>query len=569
MDYRGITEILLKHGRTRATESFGGGNGEPSETGGLFGFDIFALCRLAAAAIPFAAGMIFSVSGKTETVLMIMAAVIAGYDVLIGAVTELIKKRSISENLLMSVASAAAFVIGEGHEGAAVMILFQTGDMFRQYAVRKAKASVAEFLRDSADEEENENSDKNRAGQKAESEKFIAGFARTYTPAVLLLSVALTFINTAVFQLGFSEGISRALVFLVVACPCALVISIPLAYFAGIGGASRIGILFKSSAAVDACAKAKLLVFDKSALLTADKLRVSSVKSETMDADMLLRIAAHTEAHSGHVMARAIKAAYDGPIFSDAVAGFREFPGAGVTVKMNGTDIFIGSRDFISDKTEEMPAEDAPERSVFMSAGGKYVGRITFAETVEEGAAEAIREISDAGCEYIAMVSADSSEPDGALALTLGADEYFLGCPPEEKAAKVREIKSRYEPAAGGIIFAGRGADDVLAIEEADIGIGFSGGLTNDAVRAADIVITGSDSAKIAKAVRLSKNTRRILLQNVFFVLGVKTAVLVLGAFGISPLWFAVLADTGVTVPAVLNSLRAFFVDTTGPETEE
>ncbi|MCL1828732.1 MAG: HAD-IC family P-type ATPase [Oscillospiraceae bacterium] len=568
MGFKNVVEIFTKHSHSCSCENCDvyGSRESGGSPGGFRPFDVYTVCRLAAAVIPFAAGLIVNIPEKTETILMIIAAAVAGYDVLTGAIVNLIKRGALDENLLMSIASIAAFAIGQGHEGAAVMILFQTGELFREYAVRKANKSIAVLSgRRAHDAAEHAESRERASGGpgKAETEKFITGFARTYTPAVLALAVVMALLSVTVFNLPFAEGIERSLVFLVVACPCALVISIPLTYFAGMGGASKAGILFKNSAVMDSAAKANAVAFDKSVVLSGNKLRVSSVKSDSLEAEMLLKIAAHTEAHSGHAIARAIKSAYDGPIFAEATTGFREFPGAGVTVKMNGTDIFIGSREFISTTTSEMPAEEAADLSVFMSVGGKYVGRITLAETLEAGAPDAIKEISEAGCRYIAMFSSDDSEADRLIAGKIGAVEFFPGCLPQDKADKIRELKER-EKKGGRFIFAGRGGGNIPALAEADVGIGFIGADDGGATEAADIVITDNNPAKIATVVRLSKNTRAIIIQNVCFVLAVKAAVLILGVFGISPLWFAVFADVGVTLPAVLNSMRAFLVKNPG-----
>lgn len=611
--------------------------------------DKIMVARLVVAVILFALGLLSHTLFKVEIlepIFMILAALIAGYDILIGAVVSIVKRKTFDENLLMAVAAIAAFIVGESHEGAAVMLLFQIGELFQDYAVGKTRQSVAELVNlraetatvldgeeartvpvdevavgativigpdevvpldcvvmdgssvmdtslltgDGAPQSVREGDHllsgyyntgtaikaevtatasestsarilqmvQAESTKRGKTEKFITKFARIYTPIVLALAVILAVVIPLVTELSLTESIQRALVFLVIACPCALVISVPLAYFAGIGGASRLGVLFKNSAAMDAIAKTKAVVFDKDGTLTTGGMRVTSVKSDRMEADMLLKIAAHAEAYAASPTSKAIMSAYDGNVYLELIDKFVEYPD-GVTVTVNGILIALGTQSFLELRGIDLGEDAGVQNAVYLSIADQYAGRLVLSDAIREDSADAVRELEFAGGEHVAMLTGDSKEASDALAKAVGIDEYYADCLPMDKIAKVKDIKSRVGT-KGTLIFVGDSISDIPAIDAADVGIAMGGLGSEAAIEAADVVIIDDKPTKVATAIYAARSTRRIVFQNVIFILFIKVLVLVLGAFGISPLWFAVFADVGVALAAVLNSMRAFYI---------
>lgn len=657
MKLNNIVEKLTRHSHTCTCDCCEGGphyeheGALPRDHSGIPApsLDKVLVARLIAAVVLFVLGLLSHTLFKSEVlepVFMILAALIAGYDILISAVLSIIRRRTFDENLLMTVAAIAAFIVGESHEGAAVMLLYQIGELFQDYAVGKTRQSVAELVNlrtdtatlldgetertvpveevavgativirpdeivpldcvvmdgssvmdtslltgDGASQSVKEGDHllsgyfntgstiraevtapasestsakilemvQAESTKRGKTEKFITKFARIYTPIVLALAVILAVVIPLATELTFIDSIQRALVFLVIACPCALVISVPLAYFAGIGGASKLGILFKNSAAMDAIAKTKAVVFDKDGTLTTGGLRVASVKSDRMDAEMLLKIAAHAEAYSATPAAKAIVAAYDGNIYLELIDKFVEYPD-GVTVTVNNIQISLGTQEFMELRGIDLGEEAGIQNAVYMSIADQYAGRLLLSDAIREDSADAVRELEFAGGEHVAMLTGDSKEASDALAKAVGIDEYYADCLPMDKIAKVKDIKSRVGT-KGTLIFVGDSISDIPAIDAADVGIAMGGLGSEAAIEAADVVIIDDKPTKVATAIYAAKSTRSIVFQNVIFILFIKVLVLVLGAFGISPLWFAVFADVGVALAAVLNSMRAFYI---------
>ncbi len=389
--------------------------------------------------------------------------------------------------------------------------------------------------------------------KKGETERFLTKFSRIYTPIVLGLAILAMICLPLIFRVPVGESIHRGLVFLVIACPCALVISVPLAYFAGIGGAAKQGILFKSSTAMDKISKTKAVVFDKTGTLTTGQFRVTAVKSDKMDADMLLKIAAHAEAYSSHPIAKAIISAYGGVIYIELIESFREFAGRGITVTVNGIPITLGSQEFLESQGVSLSADGGVERAVYMAIQGIYAGRIILSDTIKADSAEAIRSLTEAGGERIAMVTGDSRQSSGDLAKAMGIGEYYAECLPGDKVARVQDMKSKM--GGGSLIFVGDGKPTP---EAADVGVDM-GGLRHQTERA-DVIIMDDRPTKVATAIYAARSTRRIVFENIAVIFAFKLAVLILGALGISAMWFAVLADSGIAVAASLNSIRAFYI---------
>jgi len=611
------------------------------------GFDKLLVARLAVAVVIFVLGLVLELPDGYALLFMAASAVVAGFDVLVGAIANIFNKRVFDETLLMTVAVLAAFLIGESREGAAVLILFQIGELFQDYAIGRTKRSVEELMDlrpDSATvlEEGEERSvpaedlevgatiiirpgervpmdcsviegssvldmsaltgesvprpvepgDSLLSGsvnlsaplkalvtapasestaarilklvqaesaKKGRTEKFITRFARVYTPVVIAIAVVLAAVMWLVLKRPIVESVNRALVFLVISCPCALVISVPLTYFAGIGGASKLGILFKSSAAVDAVAKTRVVVFDKTGTLTTGSFKVSSVKPEKMDSEMMLKIAAHAEAYSNHPIAKSIVSAYGGPISYDLIDGHTEYSGKGIIASIEKIKIVIGSREFLREQGTEVPEEKTEDLAVYMSIGDIYAGRITLSDAVKEDSASAIRDLADAGVEHVSMLTGDNAEISSKLAKAVGIKEYYAECLPEDKVDRVRELKKRMGD-KGTLVFVGDGINDAPVLTAADVGIAMGGLGSDAAVEAAEVVIMDDSPRKVSVAINASRNTLRIVYQNVILALAIKLIIMALGVAGISTLWFAVVADVGVALGTILNSIRAFFV---------
>lgn len=524
------------------------------------GFDKVMIWRLAAAAVLFIAGMILG-EGTPALIVYVLSILLAGYDVFISAVANIYNKKIFGEALLMSIVAVAAVVIGEAKEGASVMFLYQLGELFQGYAVAKVRHNIEELMENRSPEATDVLSDvrANRSA-KGRTEEFISKFCRVYTPVVLgiaLLVFLLSLFTAPVIGMAaVTASVYKALVIMVIACPCAIVISVPLSYFAGIGGATRLGILFKNTGAMDAVSRTLSVVFDKAGSLESDVLRVSSVKSERMDADVFLRIAAHACAYSGGIHAESIKAAYEGVIYIELVESFQEDPGRGLNVSIDGVKIVLGTADYVSEQGID-PGEDlCGEDAAYLGIDGQYTGRILFAKAMKPDATETVTVLSWDSNKEIALLTSDSEAATEKFARQVGIGQYYSECKPSDKIAVVRDIQSRCSK--GTLIFVGDPVQDRDCLEQADIGIALRGADSDEALQAADVVIMDNSPFKVVTAIEAARHTRSIVWQNILFALGFKGLILILDLFAMCPLWLAVFADVGVTFLAVLNSLRAF-----------
>lgn len=516
---------------------------------GAYELDVILIVRLIASALLFIAGEIISTPEWAGIVALILSAIVAGYDVLISAITNIANRKLFDECFLMTLAAVAAFIIGEGHEGAAVMLLYQIGELLQSIAVGRTRHTIESKTRLQLPRHD--------AGG-GRTEKFITRFSKIYTPVVMLIALLTAVLLPILTDTTISEAVHRALAVLVIACPCALVVSVPLAYFAGMGRAATYGILFKSSEALDSLSEAKVVVFDKAGTLTAGEYRVVSVRSDKLTAPMLLKIAAHAEAHSSHPIARAIIAAHDGGIDSGLIDSFMEYPGEGVSVRVDAMEILVGSQQFLSRhfvtiRDDELTAETA----VYMSVEGLYAGRILLGDPVRDGSANVIRDLESSV--DIAMLTEENSQQGKKLADKLGIKEFYSDQMPAEKAIRVREMKSRAGE-KGTTVFVGEGKSSADAMSEADVGIAICNSNTSSAPDEADIIILDDSPSKVSSAIFISKETKKIIFQNTGFIIAIKLAVIVLGFWGISPIWFAIFADSGVTILSILSSMRAFGV---------
>ena len=524
------------------------------------GFDKVMIWRLAAAAVLFIAGMILG-EGTPALIVYVLSILLAGYDVFISAVANIFNKKIFGEALLMSIVAVAAVVIGEAKEGASVMFLYQLGELFQGYAVAKVRHNIEELMENRSPEATDVLSDvrANRSA-KGRTEEFISKFCRVYTPVVLgiaLLVFLLSLFTAPVIGMAaVTTSVYKALVIMVIACPCAIVISVPLSYFAGIGGAARLGILFKNTGAMDAVSRTLSVVFDKAGSLESDVLRVSSVKSERMDADVFLRIAAHACAYSSGDHAESIKAAYEGVIYIELVESFQEDPGRGLCVSIDGVKIVLGTADYVSEQGID-PGEDlCREEAVYLGIDGQYTGRILFAKAMKPDATETVTVLSWDSNKEIALLTSDSEAAAEKFARQVGIGQYYSECKPSDKIAVVRDIQSRCSK--GTLIFVGDPVQDRDCLEQADIGIALRGADSDEALQAADVVIMDNSPFKVVTAIEAARHTRSIVWQNILFALGFKGLILILDLFAMCPLWLAVFADVGVTFLTVLNSLRAF-----------
>ena len=627
-----------------------------------------------------------------EFALFLIPYLIAGYDVIAGALRGLVHGHALDEDFLMTVATFGAFALvlfpdTEPHmaEGAAVMLFFQVGELFQSYAVDKSRQSIADMM-DIAPEYANvmeegklkqvdpfelapddefivmpgeripldgtvltgesqidtaaltgesvprtarpgdevisgcvnltaklvvratkpfEDSTvsrilelvENAAEKKARTENFITRFARVYTPIVVGVAAVLAIVPPLLFGGQWSDWILRGLTFLVVSCPCALVISVPLSFFGGIGGASRLGILVKGSNYLEALGSTETVVFDKTGTLTDGTFSVTELigapgASETE----LIDIAAAAETFSTHPIAQSVRA-YRDSLTTDArpdsdndanlaqpdsdstttgarpdsgsittaerVRDVREISGQGVEAVVDGREVLVGNGKLMAAHDIAFTATDVPGTVLYVAADGTYLGAIVIADTVKPDAARAIADLRAAGVKKTVMLTGDRTPVARAVAAELGIDEAHAELLPQDKVAEVESLLAQTERDTNGkgkLAFVGDGINDAPVLTRADIGIAMGAMGSDAAIEAADIVLMNDNPDDIARAIHLARRTMGIVWQNIVFALGIKFAVLVLAAFGIANMWMAVFADVGVAVIAILNAMRAMNV---------
>lgn len=398
----------------------------------------------------------------------------------------------------------------------------------------------------------------NASEKKAHTENFITRFARVYTPVVTLAAVALAVIPPLAGMGAWSDWILRGLTFLVVSCPCALVISVPLSFFGGIGGASKIGVLVKGSNYLEALAEVDTVVFDKTGTLTSGTFSVTDIHPQDgTSAEELLALAAHAEAFSDHPIAVSIKQAYTGQIDQADVEDAREESGHGVVATVQGRTVRVGNAKLMAAHGITCDACELTGTILHVAADGRYLGHIVIADTVKDDAASAIRDLHAAGVERCVMLTGDRAEVAQAVARELGIDEVEAQLLPQDKVGKVEEL---LDTARGNLAFVGDGINDAPVLTRADVGIAMGAMGSDAAIEAADVVLMDDKPSNIARAVRLARRTMAIVWQNIVFAIGVKVLILVLAAFGIAGMWLAVFGDVGVAVIAILNAMRAMDV---------
>ena len=575
----------------------------------------------------------------------LVAYFIIGGDVLWRAVRNILRGKVFDENFLMSLATIGAFIVGDFAEAVAVMLFYQVGELFQDYAVDQSRKSIAELMNIRPDFANVQRGDtlvkvdpdevkvdeiivikpgervpldavvlsgsssvdasaltgeslprdveagdallsgcinisglvtarvtkeygestvskildlvENAGNKKSKSENFMTKFAQYYTPAVVIIAVLLALIPPLVVPgATFSDWIYRGLIFLVISCPCALVISIPLSFFGGIGGASRRGILVKGSNYLEALAETEIIVFDKTGTLTKGIFQVQQVLPEGISADELLEIAAYAESYSNHPISLSLQKAYGKAIDAARISGVEETSGHGVTAQVDGKTIAAGNAKLMRRLgiafTEP---ENAIGTVVHVAQDGVYRGSILIADEVKEDAKRAIRELKEAGIRQTVMLTGDAKRIGERVSGELGLDRVYTELLPADKVEKVEALFAEKSP-RGKLVFVGDGINDAPVLARADIGIAMGGLGSDAAIEAADIVIMTDEPSKIATAIRISKKTLRIVKENIFFALLVKAVVLLLGALGIASMWAAIFADVGVAILAILNSIR-------------
>ncbi len=570
---------------------------------------------------------------------------IIGGDVLYRAGRNILRGKVFDENFLMSIATIGAFIVGDFAEAVAVMLFYQVGELFQDYAVDQSRKSIAGLMDIRPDYANVQRGDvlekvdpdavqvgetivikpgeripldavvlsgstsvdtsaltgeslprdvdagdallsgcinisglvtarvtkeygestvskildlvENAGNKKSKSENFITKFAHYYTPAVVIIALLLALIPP-LFVRGeaFREWIYRGLIFLVISCPCALVISIPLSFFGGIGGASRRGILVKGSNYLEALAETEIVVFDKTGTLTKGIFRVQQIKPVGISADALLESAAYAESYSNHPISLSLQKAYGKTIDAARIRDVEEISGHGVTARVDETMVAAGNAKLMRRLGIAFAQpEDVVGTVVHVAKDGVYSGYIVIADEVKEDAACAIRELKEAGIRRTIMLTGDAKRIGERVASELGIDEVYTELLPADKVAKVEELFAEKSP-RGKLAFVGDGINDAPVLARADIGIAMGALGSDAAIEAADIVIMTDEPSKIATAIRVSKKTLRIVKQNITFALIVKGAVLLLGALGIATMWAAIFADVGVAILAILNAIR-------------
>jgi len=597
--------------------------------------------------------------------LFLIPYLLAGYDVLYKALRNIGNGQIFDENFLMSIATIGAFALvlfpgSDPHmaEGAAVMLFYQVGELFQDYAVDKSRASIAEMMDIAPDfayvmkngelvkvdpyelspgdefvvkpgdrialdgvivegasqldtsaltgesvprhvetGEEVISGCINMSGvltiratkpfeestvsrilelveeaseKKAHTENFITRFARYYTPVVTIGALVIAMLPPLLFGFAWADWVERGLTFLVVSCPCALVISVPLSFFGGIGGASRLGILVKGGNYLEALAKADTVVFDKTGTLTKGAFKVvaihpekqlknESIQSDELDSEYLLSLAAHAEAYSNHPIALSIKEAYSGEIDSTRIEEVAEKGGHGVRALVDNHVVLIGNDKLMAEARVAYHDCTMVGTILHVALDGEYVGHIVIADVVKPEAKQAISMLHDAGVTKTVMLTGDRAEVAQAVARDLGIDEVHAQLLPQEKVSEVEKLLAR-EGKKEKLAFVGDGINDAPVLTRADIGIAMGAMGSDAAIEAADVVLMDDDPRNISRAIHISRKTMRIVWQNIIFALGIKFAVLILAAVGIATMWLAVFADVGVAVLAILNAMRCMKV---------
>ncbi len=606
--------------------------------------DKVLLARVILAIVLFSLAMIFTSAPTFKISLLGISYLIAGYDILIKALKNIIKGKVFDENFLMGIATLGAIGIKEYPEAVMVMVLYQIGEYLQDKAVEKSQNSITELMDirpDYANIEKNGDLTKispyevkigdtiivktgekipldgiiidgsatldtsaltgesrprevkigdeaisgcintngllkirvtkeygqstvskildlveNASSKKTKTENFITKFAKIYTPVVVLAALFLAILPPLIFGSNFSVWINRALTFLVISCPCALVISVPLGFFAGIGGASKCGILVKGSSYLELLSKPETIVFDKTGTLTQGCFKVVKiVQQEDTTKEKLLELTAYAESYSNHPIALSIKKAYDKSIDKNKISEISEIAGNGVRAEINGCSILVGNENLLKNHNISYQKANETGTIVYTAKNSKFLGYIVISDKLKEDAQKAIIELKKLKLQTV-MLTGDTEESGLAVAKELNIDKAYTQLLPIDKVDKIEDIIEQ-KTKNKSVIFVGDGINDAPVLTRADVGIAMGGLGSDAAIEAADVVIMDDKPTKVATAIEIAKQTLTIVKENIAFALGIKVLFLILGAFGFVTMWSAVFADVGVTLIAVLNSLRA------------
>lgn len=606
--------------------------------------DKVLLARVILAIVLFSLAMIFTSAPTFKISLLGISYLIAGYDILIKALKNIIKGKVFDENFLMGIATLGAIGIKEYPEAVMVMVLYQIGEYLQDKAVEKSQNSITELMdirSDYANIEKNGDLTKispyevkigdtiivktgekipldgiiidgsatldtsaltgesrprevkigdeaisgcintngllkirvtkeygqstvskildlveNASSKKTKTENFITKFAKIYTPVVVLAALFLAILPPLIFGSNFSVWINRALTFLVISCPCALVISVPLGFFAGIGGASKCGILVKGSSYLELLSKPETIVFDKTGTLTQGYFKVVKIEQqEDTTKEELLELTVYAESYSNHPIALSIKKAYDKSIDKNKISEISEIAGNGVRAEINGCSILVGNENLLKNHNISYQKANETGTIVYTAKNSKFLGYIVISDKLKEDAQKAIIELKKLKLQTV-MLTGDTEESGLAVAKELNIDKAYTQLLPIDKVDKIEDIIEQ-KTKNKSVIFVGDGINDAPVLTRADVGIAMGGLGSDAAIEAADVVIMDDKPTKVATAIKIAKQTLTIVKENIAFALGIKVLFLILGAFGFVTMWGAVFADVGVTLIAVLNSLRA------------
>jgi len=393
----------------------------------------------------------------------------------------------------------------------------------------------------------------NSATKKSKAENFITRFARYYTPCVVFGAMALALIPPLLFGAEWIEWIERALIFLMVSCPCALVISVPLSFFGGIGGASRMGVLIKGANYLEMLSKIDTVVFDKTGTLTRGSFEVVDIHSERVSKEELLEIAAYAESFSNHPIARSIVRAYPHEIKKERIGKISEYAGMGLCATVDGKEIYVGNRSLMNSIGLDISLGESHGGTVHIGTSGEYLGHIEISDSIKPSSKRAIKELREGGIEKTVMLTGDSRRVAERIGNELNIDDIYPELLPEDKVTIVEKLIAN----GNKVAFVGDGINDAPVLARADVGISMGGVGSDAAIEASDIVLMDDDPSKISRAIKLSKKTMRIVRQNIIFALGVKGIILILGALGYANMWVAVFGDVGVAVIAIFNAMRS------------
>ena len=425
----------------------------------------------------------------------------------------------------------------------------QTGILTIQTTKKYGESTVAKIL----------DLVENASDKKGKTENFISRFARYYTPIVVFAAIALAILPPLVTGQPFSVWIYRALTFLVISCPCALVISIPLSFFGGIGGASKIGVLVKGSNYLESLAHTEVVVFDKTGTLTKGSFAVSQIKAIDMKEEQLLELAAYAEDYSNHPISQSIQKAYGKKIDNSRISDVQEIAGHGVRAVIDGKTVLAGNAKLMNRENIAYTPSDAIGTVIYLACNGKYAGYIVIEDEIKADAPAAIKALKEVGVRKTVMLTGDADAVGKKVAQKLGLDQAYTELLPADKVDRV-EAMLKQTSEKGKLVFVGDGINDAPVLARADVGIAMGGLGSDAAIEAADVVLMTDEPSKISAVVRIARKTIRIANENIVFALGVKLLVLILGATGYANMWAAVFADVGVSVIAILNAIRAMRV---------